>query len=84
MEKMTFLDIDYRLKGVASAIIRLARSWSEEKGFNFGYSKGKALLSVFVGYGSKINGLDNAEAYEIVRKELEGECKKGDNIYRER
>ena len=84
MEKTTFLDIDYRLKGVASAIIRLARSWSEEKGFDFGYSKGKALLSVFVGYGSKINGLDNAKAYEVVRKELESKCEKGDNTYLKR
>ena len=41
-------------------------------------------MSVFVGYGSKINGLDNAEAYEVVRKELESECEKGDDTYLER
>lgn len=78
---MTFSEIDGMLKGSASAIIALARSWAEEWGFARAYSYGKAALSTLVGWDSPIGELSGADVYDVVIDRLAVQCEKGCDVY---
>ena len=79
--KLTFKNIDKKLGGVLTHILRDAESFAADGGFSDGYGFGKDKISRLVGWyaSDEFPELKTVEAYDVVLEVLAEACWRGDD-----